>query len=825
MKPLRLTLNGFTGIRDGLGRDELTLDFESLAAGAQLVALVGPNGSGKTTIIDNAHPYRLMPSRATSASVGGFSYYDHLCAPEGSKDLEWMHDGRRFRSQLVFRMNGARRTEAFLHEWKDGRWVPVVMPDGTRSDGKTDTYDRCVEGLLGSPETFFTSAFHAQNRRQLSAYRPSEVKGLLVELLGLEQIRITGQNAGRVAAQLQQALEERRAAVARHRAMEQSVQQLRGMVEDAQAHIRSSAERKVAAQASLQVAQHQLAAREAERAAAAGVETLRQTLQTQIGELSRRKATVVDAHARLAGDLKARRERAAHALRAAEESATVARARLQRDLAAAQALLSRQDAIRAAVERLPALAEQERAARTALRTAEQTAERCARTRQRLQVIAANRQGLEREAGAAALRAQQLRDRFQLTQEVPCNGTDLQGTCKLLADAREAKVLQPSAGLKIEQVRQEVARLDAERDGLERDLAGIGDAAARFVRACTLLDAVIEQRRVANADAALAESVRQAQDRLSGIAAEAMEIGQREQAAQAGAQDECARCNATEREAGERHAGEVAELDAALTRLTQQLGGLPPPFDDGRRAAAELEAARAKEALGETEAAHTTAVTRHAELVGRLRSSAAHLAEGQGAVSAVGHLETELALWTALTKALGHDGVIALCIDDVGPMLASLTNELLLSCYGPRFTVSITTQVETARKDMKEGFDVIVFDAETGASKSVALMSGGERVWIDEALTRAIAIYLAQSAGRRYQTLFSDEADGPLDPERKRMFMAMKREVLRLGGYEQELFVSQTPELWSLADYVIEVSRLAPPSARHVIDAVASPLEC
>ena len=87
-------------------------------------------------------------------------------------------------------------------------------------------------------------------------------------------------------------------------------------------------------------------------------------------------------------------------------------------------------------------------------------------------------------------------------------------------------------------------------------------------------------------------------------------------------------------------------------------------------------------------------------------------------------------------------------------------------------MSITTQVETARKDLKEGFDVIVFDAETGASKSVGMMSGGERVWIDEALTRAIAVYLAQSAGRRYQTLFSDEADGPLDPERKRMFMAM-----------------------------------------------------
>ena len=806
MKPLRLTLKGFTGIRDGLGRDELTLDFASLAADAQLVALVGPNGSGKTTIIDNAHPYRLMPSRATSASVGGFSYYDHLCAPEGGKDLEWMHEGRRLRSQLVFRMNGTRRTEAFLHEWKDDRWMPVVMPDGTRSDGKTETYDRCVEGLLGSPETFFTSAFHAQNRRQLSAFRPSEVKGLLVELLGLEQIRATGQNAARVAALLQQALEERRAAVARHRAVEESVLHLRRMVEEAQVRIRSTVESRVAAQASLQSAQAQLAACEAERAAAAGIETLRQSLQAQVAELARRKTVLVGALVRLGEDLKARRERADHALRAAEESAVASRGRLQRDLALAQALLARQDAIRAAVERLPLLAEQEQAARAALRIAEEMGERAARIRQRLQVMAASRQGLEREAGASVLRAQQLRERFGLTQEVPCNGLELQGTCKLLADAHEAKALQPSADLKIAQVRQEVATLDAERHLLERELAGMGDAAAPIAQARASLDAVIEQRRIANADAALAESVRQAQDRLNGIATEAAEIGQRVHAAQASAREECARCDAAAREASERHAGEVTELDAASARLTGQLAGLPPPFDDSRRAAAEQAATRAKQALDAAEVAHTAAVTRHAELVGRLQSSATQLADGQMAASAVAHLETELALWTALTKALGNDGVIALCIDDAGPTLASLTNELRLGCYGPRFTVSITTQVETARKDLKEGFDVIVFDAETGASKSVAMMSGGERVWIDEALTRAIAVYLAQSAGRRYQTLFSDEADGPLDPERKRMFVAMKREVLRLGGYEQELFVSQTPELWSLADSVIEVKR-------------------
>jgi exonuclease SbcC len=39
-----------------------------------------------------------------------------------------------------------------------------------------------------------------------------------------------------------------------------------------------------------------------------------------------------------------------------------------------------------------------------------------------------------------------------------------------------------------------------------------------------------------------------------------------------------------------------------------------------------------------------------------------------------------------------------------------------------------------------------------------------------------------------------------------MFMAMKREVLRIGGYAQEFFVSQTPELAAMADVVIDLEQ-------------------
>jgi DNA repair protein SbcC/Rad50 len=98
--PETLYLKGFAGIRAGLNRDELTLDLTQLVGDAQLVALAGPNGTGKTTVMDNLQPYRLLPSRASSFSPAGFSFYEHLVLPECVKELIWGHEGKRFAPRL-----------------------------------------------------------------------------------------------------------------------------------------------------------------------------------------------------------------------------------------------------------------------------------------------------------------------------------------------------------------------------------------------------------------------------------------------------------------------------------------------------------------------------------------------------------------------------------------------------------------------------------------------------------------------------------------------------------------------------------------------------
>ena len=75
---------------------------------------------------------------------------------ENEKDLTWAHEGRSYRSQVVIRLNGRRRTEAFLHVLDDNeRWQPMRLDDGTISDGKVETYTRCVEAICGSADTFY----------------------------------------------------------------------------------------------------------------------------------------------------------------------------------------------------------------------------------------------------------------------------------------------------------------------------------------------------------------------------------------------------------------------------------------------------------------------------------------------------------------------------------------------------------------------------------------------------------------------------------------------------------------------------------------------
>lgn len=817
MKPLKLKLRGFRGIRAGMGRDEVELDLSGVVD-AGLVALAGHNGSGKTTLLDNLHPYRLMPSRTSGDGFGSFSFYEHLCLPDCLKELEWEHDGIRYRSQLVFRINGKRKTEAYLHQWDEGRWVPVRVADGTRSDGKAETYDTCVQALLGSAETFFTSVFSAQSKRSLSDYKNSEIKNLLSDLLGLHSIRDLGGRANEVSRQLKAALSERRVTAAK---MGDEVTQLSAQIDAlgvVAARIAQQTSERAAARAGVDGARSELASREATLGAARSVEEQRARLQRELEAAVRAGAATL----RAADEEVARDEQRVRTLRttAKERQATLQRKR--------QALTDERDGLDQLLAAAPAIARAERRLPLALRVQQERQARAAglssaredlaAAQSRCRAVAAELQSLEREAGQATLRKADLERRLGLTTRVPCSGTDLQGRCELLSDANAAKALMPQVVVDMQRMvtRQNELQDDARaggqavRDGQDRVAehgravarARATDARVRFLERMTQSKGELELARKRYDALQLELQATEAETRLASEAVEGGEIEQAQKAVDA---------------ARARRGAAAEQCKAAEAAVREALQRLPAPVDQGAVKASADALARAEARLNVAETSYAEALRAQAHLQHLLETRQGAAARAAAEKERVATLEAEAGHWSVLARGLSNDGVIALAIDDAGPTLAGLTNDLLLACYGPRFTVSIKTEVETAKGELREGFDIVVHDATSDETKSVAVMSGGERVWVNECLTRAIALYLAQNSGRTYGALFCDEADGPLDPERKRMFMAMKREVLRLGGYGVEFFVSQTPELTAMADAVIDVESLA---ASNPVEALA-----
>ncbi len=772
MRPLKLMLTGFYGIRDGMKRDSVTVDLTTLPGG--LIALVGPNGAGKTTIMDNLHPFPIMPSHASKMSADAFSYWDHLCAPRAEKDLEWEHGGKTYRSAFAFRNPGkSRKAEYYLFE-KDaeGDWKPLQLADGTLSDGKADTYNRCLEAVLGSPEAFFTSVFSAQNRRPLASYQAGEIKKLLAELLGIDHLRDLSAKAGEVAKLLTRSLDtlqrdvltltgkrDRAAVVAKE------IWQV-GESLDAQ---REARDVEVAKGAKLMQERATLAAK---HEANAGTEARLRELNQRKGELDRRAVL-------LASDEQAAAGRAAARRRDLDRSMASHRAVLA-EAAAIESAAGERDALQLAIGRKQA----------ELVGHQATVEKLDAVQVEHAALSSELKGLEQRGASAAQLVKSLKQQADVIETVPCRDDPMHATCPLLAQARNAKAGLSEQAVTVAALRDSYRKKQAQGQAMQATLA--------------------ERALVRSAFAALRADLERDQQSLQRLTALAARKPMLDAAREGLAQVERDLSSWTEEGVlrADRHKRDVADVQAQLEAVRRELAALATEDVTGMLAQLDREIAASREAVAAISGRIEALIRQESTLVAEGERLDAELRGLPAAEAKAQALSDEIARWKLLAKGLGNDGVIALSIDDAGPAITQIVNDLLLACYGPRFTISIQTQTILANGEKREGFAIDVIDADNDSTKDFAVMSGGQKVWINECLTRGIALYRAQDAQQPFQTLFTDEADGPLDPERKRAFMKMKREVLRLGGYEREFFISQTPDLVDEADAVIDVVALS-----------------
>lgn len=223
----------------------------------------------------------------------------------------------------------------------------------------------------------------------------------------------------------------------------------------------------------------------------------------------------------------------------------------------------------------------------------------------------------------------------------------------------------------------------------------------------------------------------------------------------------------------------------ITAIDAEVASLPAPVDVS---ISDLEG-RAREA--------------HA-LVGRLEGDlhrAKESAERREALTLEQRrLETELADWTLLAEDLGTTGLPALLIDAAGPELTELVNDLLHTCLGPRFTVTIdTTKTSADGKKQIETCDVRVLDTEKGREDRVETFSGGERACLQEAVSLALSMLACRRSGIEGPSIIRDETGAALDEANALAYVRMLRRAAEIVGASRVLVISHNPDVIAQCD--------------------------
>ncbi len=149
-----ISLKGAIGIKDGTGRDEIEIDFTKFDNG--IVALIGDNGRGKTTLIENCHPYPQMLTRSGSLK-------DHFCLHKSHRILVYrMSSGKKLRITMLIDGTAKCAMTKYFVETKgvnDEDYKPYV-----ECDGGYNSYMNFVNSTFGSIDIFLRTSFYAKEQ-------------------------------------------------------------------------------------------------------------------------------------------------------------------------------------------------------------------------------------------------------------------------------------------------------------------------------------------------------------------------------------------------------------------------------------------------------------------------------------------------------------------------------------------------------------------------------------------------------------------------------------------------------------------------------------
>jgi exonuclease SbcC len=738
----KLVLRGAIGIWKNQKKDEVVLDLDKYGPG--VIALVGSNGAGKSTILENLHPWPQLLTR--SGKLTG-----HFRLKDSCRDLYFTDEltGTKYRAYITIRADiesGA--AEYYLYLDNGGTWEPLPG-----INGRKEPYEQAVNELFGSMLLYLRTAFQTQRPTKdspdLSETTKGERKELFAELSGMDYLDTYRSMAKGNADAIDSELVRIRAVIEAAADVDDVINRLNSEIREAVGSVKAKEGslkeievRGLELKISLDNATRTLTVLERKQ-------SRRDDIQVSLAELSAeidRSILDMESFRRAAdGRKKAEAEvKRIEALQAEYDQLKAEKAKL--DEAHRKALIAHQEVLRE-------IEVQRKEAQAQLDTVRK--------------------------GKAAIN----QDIAVLLSQISKPIEDHCPTCKQLLPEetrRELTETRKEAVEKLEVLKAKgKASEDEEKKAIET-LAAIetppppepeafsGKARMEDLESDLSLSDIDDARKQVH-DADLAETrIKDAEARIK---------------------------SAKEKQ---------AILASEEKDLTADLEALPEARVTVETVQAEYEDTRIEYSDTKAEIAALNA-TREASEKSLAESERRRLAREQ-AQDEVETKESELSDWRILEKACGPDGIQALELDALAPSIAEVANRLL-AVQNPRYSVEFRTQKESGKGSKKkeiETFEIYILDSETGMEQEIGTLSGGEGVWIKRAIYDAFAAIRAKNTGIMFLTVFQDETDGALDPANRMDYLRMMEAAHGESGRYQTLLITHSTELQAMVSQVIDV---------------------
>jgi exonuclease SbcC len=754
-------LRGATGIKKGIKKDEIAINFDDYEPG--LISISGANGKGKTTLIENCHPYPQLHTRKGKLQ-------DHFCLRDSFRETVYRNHISGSEVKLLIQIDGQNKSGAckyfiFVKPWGTKTWEPLPGVDGNLKP-----YEEALHNSFGPVELFLRTAFITQrptkNLPDLTDATAGEKKALFTELAGIDYLQqfsdVAADNAKREAAKTHDA------------------------------EIRA------------QMLENAVGEKEETRLFLETKETLLEKHKAELSEVTEQGKTA-----------RADVERLQEAFNAEQTRARQERdARLAVDGAKYEIESLNDEAIRyreaaknkadyetdiAEYESLQKTAQDENAKKQ--RISERNLLKQQEFNQKNAAFIENVKELEKE-----------RDRLRN------NVTDAEKTIAVYKnniklyerDAAEIKEDCPTCGQKLPEAK--IAELNKKRlefiEKIEGERTNIKCAAGAADIAYSGLTPIIEKLAELSFDEPVVEKPDAFDDKLlRETTAKLQRVNITE------ARSLLAKAN----EAAVRTEGIEAQITDKEKHLAEKETALKAIAARGNpEAEAKLQAARTElDRLTERYSTVKSEIARTEAAIENIKKTLAEIEakerELETLTKEISLSKTEAADWELLSKAFGRDGIQALELDALAPGISDTANRILASAYGDRFRIEIrTTRIGGAGKKTKqiEDFLIYVIDAEDGEAVLLDDKSGGEAVWIKRAIYDAFAVIRKRNTAFAFLTCFQNETDGALDSASKTAYCRMLEAAHAESKLRHTIIITHSNEVKAMIEQKIEMEDLA-----------------